>query len=174
MILNSSLLSAQTIYYDVKFTNFDELQREKVYKALDSIMRVVETDEFHQFVLNFTYKGKKRFAENNNLTNEEIYQKILAGAENFRPIQDQTMNLNLNLYYKRNSTVGYTYPGVEEIYINNYFFAGYEVKQVARNLFHEWLHKLGFDHKSSKKSVRPYSVPYAVGNKMMELVGKLD
>lgn len=156
---------------DVQFENFDSEGQSKVQKALEAIKVVVESQEFKDTVLNFKdNKGRTQFVDNNGLTNAQIYEVILKGSENFRQIDDNTMNLKLSLYYSRRNTVGYTYPDSDTIWMNNKFFASYEVQEVSDNLFHEWMHKLGFDH--NNKATWNYSVPYGLGYKMEELVGR--
>ena len=45
------------------------------------------------------------------------------------------------------------------------------VTSVASNLFHEWLHKVGFGHAVNYSVSRDYSVPYAVG-RIIGSIGK--
>jgi len=153
----------------VKYTNFEAADKDKVENALSMIQRVVRTAAFRNRVLNHTYGGKKTFVDNNGLTNEQIYLKFLAGAETLKPTVDHEMDLELELYYASTSTVGYTYANVTKIWMNTKYFDQYDPEEVARNLFHEWTHKLGFSHASSATASRPYSVPYAVGNIIQDL-----
>ena len=57
--------------------------------------------------------------------------------------------------------------------MNTKYFDRYTPYQVAGNLTHEWLHKMGFTHDSAATSTRPYSVPYAVGYIVRQLAGEL-
>lgn len=157
---------------DVSFTNFTASDEAKVEKALEMIKAVVRTSEFRDAVLNHTYNGKKAFAST-TLTNEQIYQKFLDGEEMLNPGKNHTMDLQLELYYASTTTVGYTYPNVLKIWMNKKYFDTYIPAQVSRNLFHEWSHKLGFDHDSAATARRPYSVPYGVGTIMENLARKL-
>ena len=158
---------------DVSFTNFTALDEVKVNTALDLIKAVVRTPEFRDAVLNHRYSGKKGFASS-KLTNEQIYQKFLDGEEMLNPGKNHTMDLQLELYTASTTTVGYTYPGVLRIWMNRKYFNTYIPPQVARNLFHEWTHKLGFDHDSSPTARRPYSVPYGVGSIIENLARKIQ
>lgn len=159
---------------NVGFTNFEVEDEEKVYKALEIIKKVIASPEFRNKVINFTYDGEKRFVDNNNLTNEEIYQKLLDGAEELRPEIDHMMNLNLELYYSSSSTIGYTYPSVLHIWMNTKYFDVYSPSEVAGNIFHEWTHKLGFSHSSSYSVKRKSSVPYALGYLIRDLGKKFE
>jgi hypothetical protein len=57
--------------------------------------------------------------------------------------------------------------------MNTKYFYVYTPYQVAGNLTHEWLHKLGFDHDVASTPARPYSVPYAVGYILRDLASDL-
>ena len=75
-------------------------------------------------------------------------------------------------YFSRNTTViGYTYGTSKRIWVNSKYFGTNAVTSVAANLFHEWLHKVGFGHAVSYSISRDYSVPYAVG-RMIGSIGK--
>lgn len=156
-------------FHEVNFRNFRDQDQRKVLAALDAIAEVVQSEEFRQAVLSFkNNKGNPGFLENNGLSNAEIYELLLDGAEKLRPVPDRTLDLDLTWYYKNNSTVGYTYPNSTRIWVNAKFYRKYQVPQIARNLFHEWTHKLGFGHQ--RKSNRPWTVPYGLGKQMEKLV----
>ncbi len=158
----------------VKFVNFDMDQSKKVEKAIDIIKRVIATAEFRAHVINFTYDGKKNFVDNQGLSNEQIYMKLLKGAENLVPGDDYEMDLELELYYSSKSTVGYTYANTVKIWMNTKFFNTFTPSQVAGNIFHEWTHKLGFEHASSYSISRDSSVPYGLGYLMRDLGKKYE
>jgi hypothetical protein len=82
------------------------------------------------------------------------------------------MDVELELYQNTSNTIGYTYPHTSRIWMNSKYFNKYTPVQVADNLFHEWLHKLGFDHAIKYTLRRNYSVPYAIGYLMEELAHK--
>ena len=75
------------------------------------------------------------------------------------------MDLNLSVrnfsFWQRN-VVGYTSQGTPEITMNRSFFDGYTPAEIAGNMAHEWMHKLGFEHDFRATARRPDSVPYAV------------
>ena len=149
--------------------NFEAEDEAKVQKAFEIIKQVVASNEFRKRILNFTYQGKKQFVDNKGLTNAEIYQILLDGKEDLKPEVDHEMDLELELYYSWRSTVGYTTPGALRIYMNTKFFDPYTPTQVAGNVFHEWTHKLGFDHDANYSVSRDSSVPYAIGYLIEEL-----
>lgn len=172
----SSDVPNEALIFDatVQFTNFEKEDEEKVYKAIEVIKKIVASKEFKDKVLNFTYDGKKQFVDNDGLTNEQVYQKLLNGAEILKPEIDHQMDLDLQLYYSWRSTVGYTYPDGLRIWMNTKFFYPYTVSEVAGNVFHEWTHKLGFEHDSSYSVSRDSSVPYALGYMIEELGPKYE
>jgi hypothetical protein len=159
---------------NIKFNNFQVADEEKVHKAIEIIKKVIGSDEFRNRILNFTYEGKKQFVDNKGLSNSQIYQILLDGKEDLLPEVDHEMDLELELYYTWSSTVGYTTPGVLKIFMNTKFFNPYTPTQVAGNVFHEWTHKLGFDHATSYSISRDSSVPYAVGSLIVELGKKYE
>ncbi|HLT23344.1 MAG TPA: hypothetical protein VKZ84_07870 [Bacteriovoracaceae bacterium] len=156
---------------NVSLTNFNASQEEKVLRAIEMIKKIIRTKEFKERVINFTYNGQKRFVDNKGLSNEEIYQILIDGAETLLPEIDNEMDLDLELYTSNfTSTVGYTYPNVLRIWMNTKYFNAYSIAQVAGNVFHEWTHKLGFDHASSYSKSRDSSVPYGLGYIMVDLI----
>lgn len=166
--LPSLALSFKT---NVAFMSMTSAQKAKYNVAVAIVKKVVATESFRKKVLNFVYAGKKQFSNNDGKTNSQIYQSILSAAESLKPAKNNTMDLGVKMYYANNSVVGYTNPSITYINVNTKFFNNYAANQVAGNLFHEWLHKLGYGHDSSSTSRRPYSVPYAVGY-MVRDIGK--
>lgn len=173
-IPSSQRLPSEALSFDtqVRLINFQQEQESKVYKALDLIRKVVASEEFRTRILNHTYQGKKTFINNNGLTNEEIYLKILEASETLTPGKNNKMDIELELYHQKTKTIGYTYPNVSRIWINTKYFNKYNPVQVADNLFHEWMHKLGFDHEVKYSKSRKYSVPYAIGYLVEELAAR--
>ena len=152
--------------------NFPKEQKNKILVAIDLIKKVVLSPEFKSRIINHTVNGEKTFVDNKGLTNEQIYQMILEGAEVLIPEKNNRMDVELELYQEKNTTIGYTYPHTTKIWINSEYFNQYSPVQIADNLFHEWMHKLGFDHALTYSKKRNYSVPYAVGYLVEELASK--
>lgn len=142
---------------------FDSADEEKYNEAVAIVKKVVATEAFKTRVLNHTYNGVKTYANNNGKTNEQIYQSILDAAEKLTPTKNNTLDVGVKLYYENNSVVGYTNGSITYINVNTKFFDTYAANSVAGNLFHEWLHKVGYGHDSAATAQRPYSVPYAIG-----------
>lgn len=144
-------------------SGFDSSDEAKYDEAVAIVKKVVATEAFRTKILNHTYNGTKSFSNNNGLSNKQIYQSILDAAEKLTPTKNNTIDVGVKLYYENNSVVGYTTPSITYFNVNTKFFDQYDPNEVAGNLFHEWLHKLGYGHDSTATARRPYSVPYAVG-----------
>jgi hypothetical protein len=169
-------LPSEAFLFDasIQFTNFKPHEEEKVLKAIEIIKAVISSQEFKQRVLNFEFSGKKQFVDNQGLSNEEIYFKLLQGSESLTPETDHEMDLELELYFSHRNTVGYTYPEELKIWMNKKFFNFYTPAEVAANLFHEWTHKLGFTHSFRYNKARDFSVPYGLGYLILELGRKYE
>jgi hypothetical protein len=148
---------------NVDFFKTTPQEEEKFEEAIRIIKQVVTSLEFKERVLNHTYNGVKTFVDNKGLSNAQIYRVILEGAETLNKVKNNTMDMEVELYYADTSTVGYTTLNSPRIWVNKKYFYTFSVSGVASNLMHEWLHKLGFRHESTYSPSRDYSVPYAIG-----------
>ncbi len=158
----------------VALSHFDAQDIKRAEGAADVLELVINSAEFRDKILNHTWKRKKQFADNDGLTNEQIYQKIMAAFETrYGKPNDGTIDLDLELYYSRKRVLGYTSPSTSKIYLNTKYFDYFDAVSLASNLAHEWTHKLGFDHDFRRTRRRPYSVPYAVGTIVHEVAEKL-
>ena len=169
-----SSLPAQALSFKTNvsyLSGFDSADETKYDKAVALVKKVVATEAFRTAVLNHTYGGMKTFVQNNGLSNAQVYQAVLDAAEKLTPSKNNTMDVGVKLYYENSSTVGYTSTGITYINVNTKYFDTYAINSVAANLFHEWLHKLGYGHDVSATARRPYSVPYAIGS-IIRNVGK--
>lgn len=164
---------------NANLTNFTASQETKMREALRRLKIVVNSEKFKERVLAHTYAGSNQFVNNNGLTNEEIYIRIMEGAETLSRdgdggnVVDSEMDIDIKLYYSSRNTVGYTYANVLQIWVNRKYFIPNSLGAVAANVIHEWTHKLGFGHDSNRTSRRPYSVPYGVGTIMKDLVNDM-
>lgn len=146
---------------------FDGEKGEKLEAAFELLEEVVNSEEFKERILNFTNKkGERAFNSNKNLTNEEIYTLFMNGEETLQPGTISEMNFWLRLYHKPwSKVIGYTSAKTNVISINWKYFKSNTLDNVAANLAHEWVHKLGFTHKSaSEHDSVPYGIGYIVGD----------
>lgn len=159
---------------DLHLTNFNREQEEKVKKAVEIIKKVIGMKEFRDRVLNYSYKGVNQFFDNKGMTNAEVYQTLLDGAEKVgNTSKNNTLDVELELYYQTTNTIGYTYPNTHRIWMNTKYFNKYTPIKVADNLMHEWMHKLGFTHAVTWSKDRDHTVPYAIGYLIEELAASL-
>lgn len=166
---------AQTFEIHSNVTGFSRMEEEKIHKAFELIKRVVASDEFKKRVLNKKHNGKKKYYNNNGLSNAQIYKKFLEGSEVLSPGNNNAMDLDIRAYRTDALVIGYTLPEIKQFYINRRYLAksSFTPAQVAMNITHEWLHKLGFGHEVKPTSNRPHSVPYAIGYIMRDLASRL-
>lgn len=145
-------------------------RRAKYAKAIEIVKKVVALESFKLKILNYSSHCSLNIFYQSPKSNAQIYQNILDGDEMLQPVKDNEMDVEVEFYYSpTSSTVGYTYASSRRIWVNTKYFDGYAPSNVAANLFHEWLHKLGYKHDSASTPCRPYSVPYAVGYMVRDL-----
>lgn len=125
---------------------------------------VVNSWEFRQELLAASLTSTR------GMSNSMIYNLIINGNEIISPIIDFEADISVHAYRKSGRVVGYTYPDTDKTWLNLNFFDKFNYAQVANNLFHEWLHKLGFDHRSASEKT---SIPYAAGKIVETLAKKL-
>lgn len=159
---------------EIKVRNFLDSDKIKLYKAVEILQTVMNSAELKERILNFEYKGEQSFHQNNGMTNQEIFDHLMTGAENLMPEADGVMNFDLTLYTSKNpwsKVKGYTTPDSMRIYLNRKFYrkSSWTAVDVAANLAHEWIHKMGFGHDYYYNDDRPYTVPYAIGYLVAEV-----
>lgn len=133
-------------------TNYSPAQKLKLREAEAILAKIFNSEEYKKEILT------RKFTNTNGLTNAEIYEKLFAGAEALLPAVNYQMDLTVEMYYSRKSTVGYTYPNSLKVMTNSRFHNSYSACEVASNLAHEFTHKMTFGHSSARdKSSLPYS-----------------
>lgn len=162
--------SALTFESNIFFIGTDAIEQDKFDSAVEMIKKVVASEEFREKILNHTYNGVKTFVDNGGYTNSQVYQKILDASEKLFPVKNNAIDMEVELYYENSNVVGYTTTSSKRIWVNNKYFVPNAISGVASNLFHEWLHKIGFGHAVNYSLSRDYSVPYAVG-RMIGTIG---
>lgn len=157
----------------INFINFKNHEKQKIFETIKLIKIIIQEKEFEQRVKSFIFKEKNTFHDNKGLSNSEIYDVIINGAEEVGTAEvNNRMDVELELYENPSKTIGYTYPDTTRIWINRKYFGQYKINQIANNLMHEWMHKLGFNHDTKWSKERDYSVPYAIGNIFEDIIKK--
>ena len=178
--LQSSLTgSPNQLKVKVFLRNFLAKDAEKINQAVKILNTVMNSQEFKQAVLSYTFEGEKRFHKNKGMTNQEIFNHLMTGAEDLMPEVDHIMNFDLTLYRSLNpwsKVKGYTLPDTMRIWMNTRYFkrSSWTKYDVAANMAHEWVHKMGFGHAYENNPDRAHSVPYAIGRIVGDLAKKLD
>ena len=145
---------------NIQSLNYNTVQQQKLLKASELIKKIFNSKEYRKEVIEFTFNGEKKFHDNQNRTNEEIYDHLISGAEILIPVKNNQMDLTVKMYYSWRSTVGYTYPSEMTVYTNSKFHNNFGVCEIASNLVHEWTHKMGYSHSKKWNKARDYTVPY--------------
>jgi len=100
-------------------------------------------------------------------TGMQVYDHIMSGDDLFGEA-DKDIDIDVTLYYKRfTSVIGYGLPNTLRTWLNKKFFFSMSKQELAGHIFHESLHKFGYNHISAKEYT---SVPYACGNKVRDIL----
>jgi hypothetical protein len=158
--------------------NFSAQSMIKMNKAIEILEVVMNSKELKDRIVNYSYEGKVGFYQNNGMSNIQIYNHLMTGAENLKPEVNHTMDFDLTLYRSLNpwSTVkGYTKPDTMRIWLHSKYYkkSTWTALDVAANMAHEWVHKMGFGHDYYYSEIRQFSVPYAVGGLVTKVAKQL-
>lgn len=148
--------------------NFTAVELVKLKEAARLLEKAVNSKAFQDYVL------ACNFANNAGLTNLQIYNLIMSGKETLSTEADNEMDIDINMYYSLKNVIGYTYPNTLKTWINRRYFNNMTTAQIAGNIAHEYMHKLGFDHDFYNTLQRQYSVPYTVGNIISQFISLSD
>lgn len=165
---------------NLRTNGLKQAEIDKLNLACQHAERVLNTDAFKQWVLNFKWNKttvtgpfwrRYKHVETikgfhyTDLANEQVYNKIMGCEE---VLGGEGVDNEADIFFEidrraSRNVIGYTYNNSrwQWMYLN--FFKNYSVADIASNLTHEYMHKLGFDHEYKYNAWREYSVPYAVG-----------
>tara|TARA_Y100000296_G_C5180060_1_gene263712 strand:+ start:32042 stop:32659 length:618 start_codon:yes stop_codon:yes gene_type:complete len=162
--------------FTVKINFFGSLlldrDKKRLRQAALIIEQVVNHPQFKDEILKANFFGET--SQFKNKTNLEIYKHIISGSESLKPEIDNEADILQGAFkpkWWKRDPIGYTYRNVLEQWMNLQYLRVSPVSKLASNMFHEWLHKMGFDHDFKATSRRPYSVCYQ-GNKILEKIYK--
>jgi len=114
-----------------KFTGFYDSEIAKAKKYIPKMNETIASKCFEDFMVN------RKLIKTNGLSRIEVVNKL----------RTSRVDIELITYYKRFSKVaGYTYPGVNKIWLHRKYHKGASLCSEASNLFHETSHKFGFGH----------------------------
>jgi len=133
------------INYLTKFSNSEKSRLHE--EVIPKINEIMHGECFKNFI------HKRDLKKTNGKSNAEVYNHLISS----------TVPISLIMYYSPVSTVGYTYPGTDQIHMNRKFHNGFSVCKSSANIAHERSHKIKYGHTSRHHKGRPFSVPYSVG-----------
>ena len=170
--------------FSVKVTyeeNLTVVEEVKLKQAADHIYKTFNSKNFQEKILNYawrenTYKGFWRwkkissyrvyraFSNNEGRSNKEVFNHLIKGKENLSDKENSQMDITVKIDRRnKRSVLGYTYPNSVAQYIYTLFFKNGSVEEIAGNMVHEWVHKMGYKHGKYYSTSRQNSVPYGVG-----------
>lgn len=160
------------IDFDKKFSKFTR-EKLQIIQSGKLIEQEANSEEFKRWCLNHKYQGVNAFADT-NLSNEQVYARLMEGEEMLIPGKDGVWNIKLIPYRSRKRVLGYTYRNRKEIWVNMRYYglSWWGVDDISGNVTHEECHKLGFQHSFRREKKWPYTVPYAVGTQVRNMVRK--
>lgn len=127
----------------------------KIQSVLPGLQKIINSEAFKAKVLKASYTTTKD-------SPAVIYQKIMESR------------WDLDLRIERHwlcRVKGWTTPKVKTIWFNSCGFSSRTAAGLAGTVSHEWLHKIGYDHKTANDLM---SVPYSIGNIVSELYGQAN
>jgi hypothetical protein len=155
------------------FTNATPEDAARVTQAMKLLEHIVNEPSFKDRILNMNYKiGNTTYQgyTQTEMTPTQVLHDIETAQENYNDGSKGVIDLFLDSYYQASSTVGYTSVKDKYIHMNRYIQGSYSSAKTAGNIFHEWMHKIGYDHSSRNNVYRPHSVPYKLGYLVAEMV----
>jgi len=133
-------------------SNLKEDEKEKIRTALKMGEEVLSSENFANRILALKFKGTTKKPS-------DVLGLILSGSDNGKA--DEVIDINIEGFFKWNSTVGYTYLHAAKTYINRRFLRKFTHAEVFGHIMHELMHRMGFAHKDSVD--RKFDVAYLVG-----------
>lgn len=177
-----SLVTAKSNHFKVRLeaNNFSPEDISKLTSAAIHMTEALGSEQFKQFMLEYfydevsctgrlwwekcTHVRRMNMRFNKGETQKQIYDHLMSGRETLRPDVDSEADITLHLDKRnRRGVLGYTYANSTSQWIYNWFFTEGTLEDVAGNIGHEWVHKMGYGHEQNYNSLRQHTVPYAVG-----------
>lgn len=126
--------------------NFSDAQKAKLAEFLPVMNKTMAGQCFGDFML------ERKLVQANGKSNKEVLEHL----------RSSKVKVELISYWSLSGTIGYTYPDVNKIWLNNRIQSGFTPCESASNLAHEASHKIGYGHDFYATDRRPYSVPYSI------------
>lgn len=150
----------------VKLTGATEKEEKIIYDGLAALNAIWDADKFKEAVLAHKKLDGTIGFENTDDTNQEVWDKLHAADIE---IIDEVYTPSWWERKHDNIVVGYEDED-GSVHQNSTFLDDYENCDVADNLAHESCHVLGWSHDYEDTDIRPYSVPYGIGQIVSALI----
>lgn len=147
-----SLLKVVTIAGSITVSAFiahTTIEHDRNIKAVQAVETTIASDCFKDKFLS----SELDESQTNGMNKEQVLNHL----------RNEKVTIELEMYKSIKSTVGYTYQDTERIWMNRKFHDRFTTCEVASNIAHEIIHKLGYGHDSKPTKRRPFSVPYMTG-----------
>jgi hypothetical protein len=139
-------------------------QRQNSIETANLVLEFFASDYFQIKMLNVKLdilRGESKNSVTKRLNNQEMYDLLMSGKEEWNGIIDYEIDLVVSRYKKMWSKVkGYIIPMKPTVHVNAKYFDNQTPEYTGINLSHEWTHTMGCRH--SGKFFRE-SLPYYVG-----------
>jgi len=162
---------------NIKTEDFKESELPKITKASECLRLVLSHPEFWERCSKIPYfelAGER--SDWVRKSNDEIIEHIKSGSETLRPEVDNEVDIDLRIFnpsWRSRNVVGRTWTDVIWQEINRKFFNLYDFIKIAGNMFHEWLHKMGFHHDFRSTKMRKFSVCYRFQKEFLKFAYEL-
>jgi hypothetical protein len=140
---------------------FSEEERKKFAEAIKKVHKEINSQEFRTRFLSLPLE------QTNGMTNVEIYDMLMSGRDKFNKAEDKDIDVYITMYYSWKNVIGYTYPSTWWTWINRKFFSRFDLGEIGGNIVHEYMHNMGFGHRSPSDKM---SVPYATGYLIRDMI----
>lgn len=132
--------------------------------GLSYLNKVWSSDALKQKVLTHTKMDSSPGFENTDDSCQQVWDAMQAAD----------ISLIDYVYDPTREDVKYGVVGYEDedgsVHESREFLPEYDAADIADNLGHETMHKLGYSHDEDPTPIRPYSAPYGVGQMISDLV----
>lgn len=168
LLLSSSAALSQTRVQLVFVDGFSDEEKEKVEMNIDKLEKVLNSSEFKKKVQEAKFVRRRIKQYKRRFSSEEILQLILGGKE-LNSEYDSMITMKLKLYDSEKNEIGHT---DKDLVINTFrgYLANNPIEDYLSHILHEYCHVMGFRHAFYRLPFRSKSVPYALGNIVLELL----
>lgn len=150
----------------MRAVNYKDRRLAKLRESTLLLQQVMNSYEFRACVYNHTTPFGRNFLYT-NVSNEEVFRRIMLGAELLFPEPNQIADMFFFLLHENSPSaniVSFVRPGDPHIYTYLDRFDAFQHFEICAFMAHEWCHQLGFMHPEPATADSIYSVPYAVGD----------